>query len=261
MIIEYINIISPYISILVKLMLVVSIPLLIMKILVKAILKYDDPTIVERTPLRLVAIIIRYVTFILIFILILGVFGIDLKSLILSFGLVGVAVSLAAKDTFSNIISGIVLIIEKKFSVGDLIEIDGQMGKVVKIGLRSVELYYKTKYISVPNVIFSTKSLVNYTKYEVYPETFVINISNDYNLEDKINELQKVLDKTDLILKEPSYLILPKAITPYGVDVTIKFYIKNPQKNNRIKAKLIRQIKKEVEIKNADLHDEKCFED
>jgi small conductance mechanosensitive channel len=223
-----------------------------MKIIVKALSKYDDEDATEKTLIKRIISIIHYMTVILIIISILSILGIDLQSLILSLGLASVAVSLAAKDTLSNIISGVIIILEKKFKVGDLIEIDGQMGRVIKIGIKSVELEYKTKYISIPNVVFSTKSLVNYTKYGVYPETFQINLRNDYDFEEKIHELENILDNNELILKKPTYLILPKNITPYGVDVTIKFFIKDPIKNNKIKAKLIREIKQKMIIENID---------
>jgi small conductance mechanosensitive channel len=223
-----------------------------MKIIVKALSKYDDEDATEKTLIKRIISIIHYMTVILIIISILSILGIDLQSLILSLGLASVAVSLAAKDTLSNIISGVIIILEKKFKVGDLIEIEGQMGRVIKIGIKSVELEYKTKYISIPNVVFSTKSLVNYTKYGVYPETFQINLRNDYDFEEKIHELENILDNNELILKKPTYLILPKNITPYGVDVTIKFFIKDPIKNNKIKAKLIREIKQKMIIENID---------
>ena len=242
----------PYIYTIFWLILAIAIPLIVMKIIVKALSKYDDEDATEKTLIKRIISIIHYMTVILIIISILSILGIDLQSLILSLGLASVAVSLAAKDTLSNIISGVIIILEKKFKVGDLIEIDGQMGRVIKIGIKSVELEYKTKYISIPNVVFSTKSLVNYTKYGVYPETFQINLRNDYDFEEKIHELENILDNNELILKKPTYLILPKNITPYGVDVTIKFFIKDPIKNNKIKAKLIREIKQKMIIENID---------
>jgi small conductance mechanosensitive channel len=176
----------PYIYTIFWVILAIAIPLIVMKIIVKALSKYDDEDATEKTLIKRIISIIHYMTVILIIISILSILGIDLQSLILSLGLASVAVSLAAKDTLSNIISGVIIILEKKFKVGDLIEIDGQMGRVIKIGIKSVELEYKTKYISIPNVVFSTKSLVNYTKYGVYPETFQINLRNDYDFEEKI---------------------------------------------------------------------------
>lgn len=246
------DLIVPYLSTIFQIALAVVIPVIIMKIIVKTLLKYDDPESIEKTMIRKIVSLIHYLTVILIIVLILSILGIDLQSLILSLGLASVAVSLAAKDTLSNIISGVIINLEKKFKVGDLIEIDGQLGKVIHIGIKSVELEYKTKYISVPNVVFSTKSLVNYTKYGTFPESFQVNLRNDYNLEEKIHEIEQILDNNELILKKPKYMILPKNITPYGVDVTVKFFIKDPIKNNIIKAQLIRQMKKKMIIENID---------
>lgn len=246
------DLLVPYLYTIIQIALAVIIPIIIMKFIVKAITKYDDEDSIEKTLIRKIITLIHYLTVILIIVLILSILGIDLQSLILSLGLASVAVSLAAKDTLSNIISGIIIMLEKKFKVGDLIGIDGQVGKVIKIGLKSVDMEYKTKFISIPNVVFSTKSLINYTRYGVYAESFQINLRNDYDLEEKIHELEKILDANDLILKEPKYLILPKNITAYGVDITIRFFIKDPIKNNRIKAQLIREIKKNMVIENID---------
>lgn len=246
------GLVVPYLYTIFEIVLAIAIPLIIMKIIVKALLKYDDADNNEKVLVKKIISIIHYLTVVIILVSILSVLGIDLQSLILSLGLASVAVSLAAKDTLSNIISGVIIILEKKFKVGDLIEIDGKVGKVIKIGLKSVELEYKTKYISVPNVVFSTKSFINFTKYGVYAESFQVNLRNDYELEEKIHEIENILDNNPLILKEPKYLILPKNITAYGVDVTVKFYVKDPIKNNIIKAKLIREIKQKVVIENID---------
>ncbi|MDO5826122.1 MAG: hypothetical protein BZ137_00085 [Methanosphaera sp. rholeuAM130] len=246
------DLIIPYLSTIIQIAIAVLIPVLIMKIIVRALLKYDDADNFEKTPIRRLVSIVHYITIIFIFVAILSILGIDLQSLILSLGLASVVISLAAKDTISNIISGIIIIVEKKFKVGDLIEIDGQLGKVKRIGLKSVELTYKTRYISIPNVVFSTKPFINYTRFGVFPESFQINLRNDYDLEEKIGELEKILDNNDLILKEPKYLILPKNITPYGVDVTVKFFITDPIQNNKIKAQLIREIKRKMIIENIE---------
>ena len=246
------DLIIPYIFTIIQLVIAVTVPLIIMKLIVRALMKHIDENSLEKTPLTRIVSVIHYTTVILIFVLILSILDIDLQTLMLSLGLASVAVSLAAKDTLSNIISGITIMLDKKIRVGDLIEIDGKMGKVIRIGFKSVDLTYKSKYISIPNVVFSTKPFLNYTRYGVYAEIFTINFRNDYDFENKIHELEDILDNNELILKEPKYLILPMNITPYGVDVTVKFFIRDPLKNNIIKGQIIREIKEKMVIENID---------
>ena len=54
------------------------------------------------------------------------------------------------------------------------------------------------------------------------------------------------MDNSNLILKEPKYLIKIKNITTTGVDVTVKSYIKNPNDDNKVIAELIKKIKREI---------------
>lgn len=245
------NVIIPYLSKIIYLIIFSAVLLIIMHYLIGYLEKFDDGTAMDRKPLKRLSSIIHTVTYFLIFLAVLDAFGMNLQSLIVSFGLVGVAVSLAAKDTLSNFISGLMILIDKKFSVGDLIEIDGRLGTVVHINFKYVELYYKKESIFIPNTLFSTKSYINHTRYDCYPQTFHINISNKYNLEEKIAEIEEVLDDNPLILKEPSYLILPRDVTPYGVDVMIKIFIEDPQQNSKIRGKLVRQIKQDILLEDT----------
>ncbi len=248
---EQLNVITPYLSKIMSLIIFSAILLIIMHYLIKYLEKFDDGSAMDRKPLKRLSSLIHTVTYFLIFLAVLDSFGMNLQSLIVSFGLVGVAVSLAAKDTLSNLISGLMIYIDKKFRVGDLIEIDGRLGTVVHINFKYVELYYKKQSIFVPNTLFSTKSYINHTSYDCYPQTFHLNISNKYNLEEKIAEIERILDDNPLILKEPSYLILPRDVTPYGVDVMIKIFIEDPQQNSIIRGKLIRQIKQDILLEDT----------
>jgi len=229
----------------IEVIVILVVAMLILKILGQVMDKYSTSSL-ESSRIDTLHKILRYIVFIFVLIALLDVFGVNVQSLFVSLGLLTVALSLAAKDTLSNIISGLVLIIEKRFEVGDMIEIDGQKGIVEKMGLKNVELYYKKEYISVPNVVFTTKSFINYTKYDVYAVKFFIYIRNDHDFNDKLEQVSKVLDKSDEILKQPKYLIFPRDITTHGVKVMIKVYITNPLDDSTIRGNLIRQIKKEV---------------
>ena len=107
------DLLVPYLYTIIQIALAIIIPIIIMKFIVKAITKYDDEDSIEKTLIRKIITLIHYLTVILIIVLILSILGIDLQSFILSLGLASVAVSLAAKDTLSNIISGIIIMLEK----------------------------------------------------------------------------------------------------------------------------------------------------
>jgi moderate conductance mechanosensitive channel len=78
-------------------------------------------------------------------IFILTAWGVDSVTLLASIGILGLVISFGAQSIVEDIISGLFLIIEKQFSVGDIIIIDGFRGKVMEIGLRT------TKFLDIAN--------------------------------------------------------------------------------------------------------------
>ena len=232
------------------LILAILIPIIIYEIVTRSLKRYYGEEVLSNSFMDILFKFARYVTLIVIFVGVLDVFNINVQSIIVSLGLVSLAVSLAAKDTLSNFISGITIYLDKRFVVGDIIEIDGHKGQVKKIGLKSVSLYHKKKYMAVPNTLFSTKPFTNYTKDGFYPVIFNIKILNEYNLDEKIGELEKILDNTDLILKEPKYLIKLENITTTGVEILIKVYIDNYLDEVKIRTELIKIIKRNITFKD-----------
>lgn len=234
----------------ISLILAIIIPIIILKIVNWSIMKFLSKGSITSSSLMTLNKILRYVVVIIIFLAVLEVLGIELHSLIVSLGLVSLAVTLAAKDTLSNVISGIIIILEKRFVIGDMIEIDGFKGQVKKIGFKSVELFYKKKYMVIPNVLFTTKPFINHTRNGYYAIYFDVKILNRYNFDEKIAQIEKILDNSRLILKDPKYVLLIKNITTSGVDVTVKAYIKDPMDDTKITAELIKKIKREIVLED-----------
>ena len=98
-------------------------------------------------------------------IVILKIWGIPIEPILLGAGVLGLSFSLATKDLISNIIAGILIIIDKPFKIGDLVEIDGQKGIVETLTLRAIKLRKltgETVYIPCSKVI--TTKVINYTE-------------------------------------------------------------------------------------------------
>lgn len=223
-----------------------------MHLIIKILSKFDEKTDKNQTTsVHTLKIITRYATYSIILVMFLEIFGIDINSILLSVGVVSIAVTLIAKDTLTNVISGISNMIEKKFVTGDMIEIDGNVGRVTKIGLKTVEMYNKNTYYVVPNVLFNQKVLKNFTRDGYYPLRFHINISNSYNLEEKLNQIRDVIENSNLILDKPHFTVRPTEITPYGVKVLVKVFIKDASDDVRVIDELITQIKRDVELKDS----------
>jgi small-conductance mechanosensitive channel len=97
-------------------------------------------------------------------------FGINVAAFAAVLGLGGLALSLAAKDTISDAISGFIILVDQPFRIGDRVEIQGvgTWGDVVDIGLRTTRIRTRdNRLVIVPNSVIGNNQVVNYT----YPDS------------------------------------------------------------------------------------------
>lgn len=99
-------------------------------------------------------------------ILILGIWGINVTPFIAGLGIAGLAISFAMQSTLSNVISGISLIMDKTYKVGDKIQLEtGEIGLIHEITLRSTRLKtYNNEIIVIPNNSMASARIKNFTQ-------------------------------------------------------------------------------------------------
>ena len=197
------------------------------------------------TGIYLIRDIVIYIIYFIALMDILNLFGVNLYGTLLSLGIVGIAVSLAAKDIISNLFSGIILIIGKSIKTGDTIEINKTKGVVQYIHLRTTTIKDDDGIIStIPN------STLTNNLYKLYknPEKYRININaglalnvdlDEFNLYiiEKINELEGVLDN-------PKPKIYARNITFEQINIKISFWIKDLNKKDDYKLIITNEIRK-----------------
>ena len=115
------------------------------------------------TMCRLASSIVKYASVIGILYWCLALLGVDTATLLASAGLLTFAVSLGAKDIVTDIISGLFIIFEGEFRVGDIIQVGGQRGTVMEIGVRTTKIndgngnVLVLRNSSISNVVNMTK--------------------------------------------------------------------------------------------------------
>ena len=93
--------------------------------------------------------------------------GVNVTSIIAALGAASVAVGLALKDSMSNVASGVLIIINKLFHVGDYLEVEDLQGTVSKIEMMNTTLTtIDNKTIVIPNSTLTSTSIINYTSQE-----------------------------------------------------------------------------------------------
>ncbi|MBP7563869.1 MAG: mechanosensitive ion channel family protein [Candidatus Cloacimonetes bacterium] len=201
------------------LILVIGFPLikLLNKIIMKFLGKYLNPQsemVAER--------FIWYTLLVILVVSALNQLGFKLSALLGAAGIFGVAIGFASQTSFSNLISGMFMISEKSFSVGDIIKIGGTTGIVLSIDLLSVKLRtFDNQYIRIPNENLIKSELTNISKFPIRRTDFEIRVAYHSNLRHVEKVIKEVINDNHLALKEPYPLV---TIVNFG-DSSINFKI------------------------------------
>ena len=126
----------------------------ILKIVVRRLMDEKSP---HANISRVLAGIVKNIMLIVGLITALGTLGVNISAIVAGLGLTGFAFGFAFKDMLSNFISGVLIFIYEPFKLGDTIEVEGKIGKVIDINLRYVTIEAEDQKVLVPNSISVSK--------------------------------------------------------------------------------------------------------
>ncbi|TYB31429.1 MAG: mechanosensitive ion channel family protein [Candidatus Mcinerneyibacterium aminivorans] len=111
---------------------------------------------------------IFYIGWVIIIMTVLNIVGVKISVVLGAAGIMGIAFGFAAQTSVANIISGLFLISEKSFSIGDVIQIGDTVGVVDSVDLLSIKLKkFNNQYVRIPNENFIKSEVINITKYPI----------------------------------------------------------------------------------------------
>lgn len=115
----------------------------ILKIIIRLFIKTGKTAFEKKkrkTIVKLVENILRYIILIVLVLAVLEIYGVDTKSLVAGIGIVGVVLGLALQDLLKDLISGLSIMLDNYFVIGDIVEYDGFTGEVIEFGLKSTKI-------------------------------------------------------------------------------------------------------------------------
>ena len=161
--------------------------------------------------IMLITKLIKYSGTIIIILTILRELGFTLTTLLGAAGIAGIAIGFAAQTSLSNIISGLFLIWEKPFQIGDLIEIENSKGIVHSMDLLSVYLTtFDNVLIRIPNEKLIKASFTNITRFPIRRLDLNINVAYKEDIDKVMKALQEVANANPYSLDEPEPIIIFK---------------------------------------------------
>lgn len=180
--------------------------------------------------------------------IILQFFGINLAGTLLSLGIVGIAVSFAAKDIISNLFSGIILIIGRSIKVGDTLEINNKKGYVETISLRSTVIVDDVGVKNVvPNSTLTNNTYSRFKKPEKYRADIIAGLALNKDIEDFKDYIIKKMESYPEIAKNPKPNVFAKEITFEETKLKVSFWVNNFNDKDKYKIIITNDIRKYVQ--------------
>ena len=151
--------------------------------------------------------------------------GFKLSVLLGAAGILTVAVGFASQTSASNIISGLFLLGERPFSVGDVIKIGATTGEVISIDLLSVKLRtFDNLFVRIPNETLIKSEVTTLTKYPIRRLDLLIGVAYREDIA-RVNEvLLNIADKNTLCLEEPAPMVYFKGFGESSIDLQLSVW-------------------------------------
>ena len=179
--------------------------LLVIKLVMRILTKLLEGPRFDQRMQKYILSAVRVLLYILAALIVADSLGIPISSLLALFSVLGLAVSLAVKDSLSNLAGGLTILGTKPFKVGDYVQIDDIEGTVQDIGLVYTSLTtWDNRRILVPNSTVVDAEVTNYTTEPLRRVDLTITASYGASVEEVKDVIQGVLARHDKVLKDPA---------------------------------------------------------
>ncbi|AYN68780.1 mechanosensitive ion channel protein MscS [Euzebyella marina] len=183
---------------------------------------------------------IRYVVYVIVILFTMSAAGINITLVLTASAALFVGLGLALQELFQDIIGGIFIILDKSLHVGDIIEVDGKVGKVYEIKLRTTRAITRDdKVIIIPNHHFISDIIYNYTQnHKTTREKVVVGVAygSDVNLVTKI--LEEIAEEQKGLMKNPKPFVLFDDFGDSALMFSVHFFISDSFTDPRVKSEM-----------------------
>ncbi len=156
-------------------------------------------------------------------VIVLNIMGIKIESLITSLGLMSVAIGFAAQATISNFISGLMIMFDRSVRIGDVIEVNGNIGTIHSIGILSTRLKtFDNLLIRVPNRELLDSDVKNYTFFNIRRFEILVGVSYSTDLQKAREVILKALSEIEDVLDDPAPLVWVTEFADSSINLSVK---------------------------------------
>lgn len=194
---------------------------LVQHLVVRAVRRTPGGITVEHALSRVVAI----VGITLSLLTALSTMGVDINALIAALGLTSLAVGLALKDTIENTITGVLLLIQRPFKVGDIIKVSDVTGTVADVAIRTTNIRtLDGLHVLIPNRHVYNEVITNWTYYPTRRATVTLGVAYDTDLARAYRVLSEAAAAVPGVLRDPALLVSFEGFDEISIRMTFRFW-------------------------------------
>ena len=220
--------------------------IILVLILVSLVLRWVNKIVTKKLPEedknKFISIFnfLRYLLYVLMVVVVLHSSGVQMTALLTASAALFVGLGFALQYLFQDIISGVLMITDQSLHVGDIIEVDGKVGRVFEIRLRTTRaLTRDDKVVVIPNHIFLTNSIYNYTQnHKTTREAVIVGVAYGSDVELVTKILEKTADGQRGVLKSPKPFVQFDDFGDSALMFSVHFYLTDSFGAPRIKSEM-----------------------
>ena len=206
---------------------------------------------------QLLETIVRLFIWILgiMFALIIAIPGFTPTGMIAGLGIGALAIGFAFQDIFENFLAGILIMLREKMRIGDLIEIEGVLGKVEKITLRETYIRQLSNELTImPNSMLFKNAVKILTDDTVRRNEVVVGVSYETDLEVAQKAIEDAMTTVDAVVKDRPVIVYAQEFGGSSIDFLVQWYAQSAARDLRqTKSEAIKAIKKSLDAAGIDI--------
>jgi MscS family membrane protein len=176
------------------------------------------------------------------------IWGINPTAWLASAGVIGIAVGFAAKDSLANLFSGIFIVADAPYKIGDYIVLDsGERGMVTNLGMRSTRLVTRDDVeVTVPNAVIANAKIINesggpWVKHRI---RIPVGVAYGSDVDEVCSVLEEVANSVPEVVKLPAPRVRMRAFGASSLDFELLTWIDHPELRGRVRHQLLKDIYK-----------------
>ena len=183
---------------------------------------------------------VQYITYIIVGFAVLSASGINVTPFLAASAALLVGLGLALQELFQDVIGGVFIFIDKSLLVGDIVEVDGKVARVIEVTLRTTRAITRDdKIVVIPNHKFISEIIINYTQnHKTTRESVKIGVAYGSDVKKVEALLLQSVSEQSGVLKTPKSFVLFDDFGESALQFSVLFFISDSFSVPKIKSEI-----------------------